>query len=927
MSKQQSHRLIAALIATLAVLSSQVRAADLGTAFTYQGSLEKPAGSPVTNTCDFEFTLWDDADPGAPDNQLGPTLTFAGLDTVAVTAGVFTVALDFGANAINGEARWLGIKVCCPSGCTLESLDPRVELTPAPYALAVPGLRIDQTSGSPNVLGGFSGNSATAGVEGATIAGGGAAFESTDGRWSGDPQILCALNADCGGAGTCVPNGSVGRCDDDAALCDSTHACATGVCVLPPAPNQALANYVSIGGGYGNVAGGALSPGGVATGAKGPTSTVGGGFLNTASGIGSTVGGGVSNTASGGWATVCGGTQNTASKNFAIVGGGQSNRASGDASTVVGGGSNTASGNVSTVSGGGNMTSGDYATIPGGLFNVAGGRYSFAAGLRAIVRDAATVGDTDGDEGTFVWADTTGGVFGPAFTSTGPNQFLIRASGGVGIGTNAPAARLHVVGPAGTIARFQDSAVGGAVQLQSDGNGQTHILMGSSGSIDGQNNALQMNALAANGLVFKVSNSQKVRILANGNVGIGIDPPTEKLDVAGTAQMTGFKLTTSFGSGLVLTSDASGNGTWQAAGGGSGGWGLTGNSGTTPGTNFLGTTDNKALQLHVNGARALRIEPNATSPNLVGGFSGNTVAPGVVGATVAGGGAPDDGLGPPDNNRVISDYGTVGGGWGNIASNSFAIVGGGQNNTSSGGSSTVGGGALNTASSIQSTVVGGAFNTASGPASTVVGGSSNTASGDYSFAAGLQAKAIHNGAFVWGDSQFSDVSSPGTNTISLRAAGGIWLGTTSSPTIGAGRFIDTSTGAHLTTTGVWTDLSDRDAKENFEPLDARSVLDRLAYVPITRWNFKSQDASVQHIGPVAQDFHAAFSTGEDDKHLAALDTAGVALAAIQGLYQVVQEKECRIDELEGDKSGLEARVAALEAMMTKVLAAHNGGGR
>jgi hypothetical protein len=68
----------------------------------------------------------------------------------------------------------------------------------------------------------------------------------------------------------------------------------------------------------------------------------------------------------------------------------------------------------------------------------------------------------------------------------------------------------------------------------------------------------------------------------------------------------------------------------------SGAWGLTGNSGTTPGTNFLGTTDNQALELKVNGQRTLRLEPGATSPNLLGGFSANAVLAGAVGSTISG---------------------------------------------------------------------------------------------------------------------------------------------------------------------------------------------------------------------------------------------------------------------------------------------------
>jgi hypothetical protein len=75
---------------------------------------------------------------------------------------------------------------------------------------------------------------------------------------------------------------------------------------------------------------------------------------------------------------------------------------------------------------------------------------------------------------------------------------------------------------------------------------------------------------------------------------------------------------------------------------------------------------------------------------------------------------------------------------------------------------------------------------------------------------------------------------------------------------------------------------------------------------------------------MAQDFHAAFDTGEDDKHLAALDTAGVALAAIQGLYEIVQDKDCEIGELQNREAAkdqrineLEARLAVIEALLAR----------
>jgi hypothetical protein len=182
-------------------------------------------------------------------------------------------------------------------------------------------------------------------------------------------------------------------------------------------------------------------------------------------------------------------------------------------------------------------------------------------------------------------------------------------------------------------------------------------------------------------------------------------------------------------------------------GGGAVGWALTGNAGTDPATNFLGTTDNTALEIRVNNARALRLEPNDTSPNVIGGFSGNSVTSGVVGATIGGGGesgytnrVTDDygTIGGGGYNRAGSDdadttnasYATVGGGWANTASGVYATVGGGYGNTASGVYATVGGGEGNTASYFEATVGGGEGNTASGVYATVGGGYGNTASGD-----------------------------------------------------------------------------------------------------------------------------------------------------------------------------------------------------
>ncbi|HXG48815.1 MAG TPA: hypothetical protein VNO52_14410, partial [Methylomirabilota bacterium] len=223
-------------------------------------------------------------------------------------------------------------------------------------------------------------------------------------------------------------------------------------------------------------------------------------------------------------------------------------------------------------------------------------------------------------------------------------------------------------------------------------------------------------------------------------------------------------------------------------------WLLGGNAGTTPGTHFLGTTDNQPLEVRVNNRRALRLEPNTNNaPNVIGGYAGNYVSNTVIGATIGGGGA-GDWFGNAYTNRVLRNFGTVGGGWGNIASGETATVGGGGGNTASGSRATVGGGSgnttggdgatvgggdnntasapdatvgggwNNTASGWYATVDGGVQNTANGGGATVGGGTSNTASGtgavvpggrenvsagSYSFAAGFNARANHDGSFVW----------------------------------------------------------------------------------------------------------------------------------------------------------------------------------
>jgi len=114
--------------------------------------------------------------------------------------------------------------------------------------------------------------------------------------------------------------------------------------------------------------------------------------------------------------------------------------------------------------------------------------------------------------------------------------------------------------------------------------------------------------------------------------------------------------------------------------------------------------------------------------------------------------------------------------------------------------------------------------------------------------------------------------------------------------------------------GMLTEGSSRDFKTDIVPLDPQTVLQRVAALPLPLWSYKSEGPSVRHLGPMAQDFYQAFGLGPNDRHIAPGDQAGVALLAVQGLNQVVAEKDRQIAELA-------ARVAALEKVAQALVAA------
>ena len=297
-------------------------------------------------------------------------------------------------------------------------------------------------------------------------------------------------------------------------------------------------------------------------------------------------------------------------------------------------------------------------------------------------------------------------------------------------------------------------------------------------------------------------------------------------------------------------------------------------------------------------------------------------------------------------NRASGPFSTIGGGTQNEARNIYATVGGGLDNTAGGAGATVGGGWINStnniyatisggfsnqANEVYTTIAGGSYNTAIGPwavvnggfnnyaygaYSVISGGQNNQAGGDFSFAAGQRAKADQRGCFVWADASNTDLQCNDPNRFMARANGGVYFFTST----------DLNSGAALPPgSGSWATWSDRNSKANFDVVDGWDILNRLDNIPIQTWNYATQDQTVRHIGPAAQDFYAAFNVGEDERHISVVDADGVALAAIQGLHHIVQEQATQlasqkdqIVNLQQQNVELETRLATLESLMEKL---------
>jgi hypothetical protein len=158
---------------------------------------------------------------------------------------------------------------------------------------------------------------------------------------------------------------------------------------------------------------------------------------------------------------------------------------------------------------------------------------------------------------------------------------------------------------------------------------------------------------------------------------------------------------------------------------------------------------------------------------------------------------------------------------------------------------------------------------------------------------------------------YENSPTPGARLV-ITTTGNVGIGVTS-----PANPLQMASGAYCSEAGVWTSVSDRNVKENFTAISPVEVLDKVAAMPITQWKYKVEPSGTKHIGPVAQDFHSAFGLGESDRAIGSVDESGVALAAIQGLNQKLE------DELKAKDAEIQALAQRLERLESKLAHSSN----
>ena len=274
----------------------------------------------------------------------------------------------------------------------------------------------------------------------------------------------------------------------------------------------------------------------------------------------------------------------------------------------------------------------------------------------------------------------------------------------------------------------------------------------------------------------------------------------------------------------------------------------------------------------------------------IGSGNANTLEPGGAYGVLVGG----------FSNTIDGQYGFIGAGSTNVVTGEYGVLNGGYNNKASGEFSAVGGGESNQAP---------------GQYAAIPGGQLNRANGQGSFAAGMGSNANDNGDFVWSDDPSGGGVTPitvtGNNEFLARARGGVTFYTSANLASG----VTLAPGS-----GTWSSLSDRNVKTGILPVSDDDILAKVAALPISEWSYTTE-RGVRHVGPMAQDFYAAFNVGEDDRHITSIDEDGVALAAIKALAVRTTESEAaltgRLAQKDAQIRSLRAELRAKDAVLQR----------
>lgn len=859
------------LLALGALLLGIQWAGAQGTGFTYQGRL-LVNGSAANGSNDFQFRIYTDPAIGG---SVGPVLTKT---NVIVTDGLVNLELDFGANVFTGGDRWLQIShrstppiilpppVPPPPPPPYTNMFPRVRLTPAPYAIFAGSAATVASNGVTTLS--LQDNSITA----SKISTGNVV------KWLNGLTDFVNLAAGSNVTVTTTASNIVisaigGGSANNTWLLAGNGGTTAGPNYLGTTDNQPLELKVS----------GArvlrLEP--TAGGAGWPNVIAGAPDNQAIGAYGANIGGGAANTNSAGVAAIGGGW-----RNFVGPGGGGSVIAGGEENRVVPPDFLTRSWSV--VGGGWKNTNSGMATIAGGTMNFIGTNADNAVigGGRSQVINHHGVSDT---------------IAGGEFNTMADSTYGDTISGG----------RYNTVGTHTT-----DAVISGGLHNTISSNSENAVISG------GWNNLVNDycdHAIIAGGRANTISNSHYATI--SGGQMNSLDRQADQSNIGGGQRNAighySFDANISGGYFNSIGEFAQ----RSSIGGGSANQILFNASNSHIGGGSLNAVAGQFAVI-AGGSR------NEASKEYAAVLGGSNNIAGAVLSTVVGGGS----------NHAIGNYSAVVGGLRNEARGEGSFIGGGGGAASPsvvyGDFSAILGGWDMMVSGRSAVAVGGGNQMAVGDHSMVLGGRWNAAYGNFSFASGTAAKAEHLGAFVWADSAQGMTNILGTNyalwplefrstnpnEFAVRATGGArfvsGVETNGNPKFGVVLYPNATS---------WASISDRNAKTDFQPVDSRAVLEKLAQVPVQRWHYKGEgDQASPHLGPMAQDFKAAFYPGRDDKTITTLEFDGVELAAIQGLNQKLEAEARNKDARIG---ALEESVAELKVMLGKLASQHNGGTR